>query len=158
MILFWTSGISIYLFLYIFKDKTADLRFVIFGSLFPVIFDSSLYIFGFTNQNEYIGHSIFLTVGLFFIFMIATKRGSLFRANSLLFSIGTFFYLVLSFTWLNQSIILFPLFQNSEDIFSLDKNYKTALGGVGILYLFFKFRSIQILKEFINTGKFTYLK
>ena len=158
MILFWTSGLSIFLFLYIFKDKTADLRFVIFGSLFPVIFDSSLYIFGFTNQNEYIGHSIFLTVGLFFIFMIATKRGSLFRANSLLFSIGTFFYLVLSFTWLNQSIILFPLFQNSEDIFSLDKNYKTALGGVGILYLFFKFRSIQILKEFINTGKFTYLK
>lgn len=156
MILFWTSGISIYLFLYIFKDKNADLRFVIFGSLFPVIFDSSLYIFGITNQNEYIGHSIFLTVGLFFIFMIATKRGSLFRANSLLFSIGTFFYLVLSFTWLNQSIILFPLFQNSEDIFSLDKNYKTALGGVGILYLFFKFRSIQILKEFINTGKFTY--
>ena len=158
MILFWTSGISIYLFLYIFKDKNADLRFVIFGSLFPVIFDSSLYIFGFTNQNEYIGHSIFLTVGLFFIFMIATKRGSLFRANSLLFSIGTFFYLVLSFTWLNQSIILFPLFQNSEDIFSLDKNYKTALGGIGILYLFFKFRSIQILKEFINTGKFIYQK
>ena len=156
MILFWTSGISIYLFLYIFKDKNADLRFVVFGSLFPVIFDSILYFFGLSNQNEYIGHSIFFTVSLFFIFMIATKRGSLFRANSLLFSIGTFFYLVLSFTWLNQSIILFPLFQNSEDIFSLDKNYKTALGGVGILYLFFKFRSIQILKEFINTGKFTY--
>ena len=156
MILFWTSALSIYLFLYIFKDKNADLRFVIFGSLFPVIFDSGLYIFGFTNQNEFIGHSIFFTVGLFFIFMIATKRGSVFRANSLLFSIGSFFYLVLSFTWLNQSIILFPFFQNSEDIFSLAKNYKTALGGIGILYLLFKFRSIQILKEFINTGKFTY--
>ena len=156
MILFWTSGLSIYLFLYIFKDKNADLRFIIFGSLFPVIFDSILYFFGLTNQNQYIGHSIFFTVSLFFIFMIATKRGSLFRANSLLFSIGSFLYLVLSFTWLNQSIILFPLFQNSEDIFSLDKNYKTALGGVGILYLFFKIRSIQILKEFINTGKFTY--
>ena len=156
MILFWTSALSIYLFLYIFKDKNADLRFVIFGSLFPVIFDSGLYIFGFTNQNEYIGHSIFFIVALFFIFMIATKRGSLFRANSLLFSIGSFLYLVLSFTWLNQSIILYPLFQNSEDIFSLAKNYKTALGGIGILYLLFKFRSIQILKEFINTGKFTY--
>ena len=156
MILFWTSALSIYLFLYIFKDKNADLRFVIFGSLFPVIFDSGLYIFGFTNQNEYIGHSIFFIVALFFIFMIATKRGSLFRANSLLFSIGCFFYLVLSFTWLNQSIILYPLFQNSEDIFSLTKNYKIALGGIGILYLFFKFRNIQILKEFINTGKFTY--
>ena len=156
MILFWTSGLSIYLFLYIFKDKNADLRFIIFGSLFPVIFDSILYFFGFTNQNEYIGHSIFFMVSLFFIFMIATKRGSLFRANCLLFSIGSFFYLVLSFTWLNQSIILYPLFQNSEDIFSLAKNYKTALGGIGILYLFFKFRNIQILKEFINTGKFTY--
>ena len=43
MILFWTSGLSIYLFLYIFKDKNADLRFIIFGSLFPVIFDSILY-------------------------------------------------------------------------------------------------------------------
>lgn len=156
MILFWTSGLSICLFLYIFKDKSADLRFIIFGSLFPVIFDSSLYIFGFTNQNQYIGHSIFFTVSLFFIFMIATKRGSLFRANTLLFSIGSFFYLVLSFTWLNQSIILYPLFQNSEDIFSLAKNYKTALGGIGIFYLFFKFRNIQILKEFINSGKFTY--
>ena len=156
MILFWTSGLSIYFFLYIFKDKNADLIFIIFGSLFPVIFDSSLYIFGLTNQNEYLGHSIFFTVSLFFIFMIATKRGSLFRANSLLFSIGSFFYLVLSFTWLNQSIILYPLFQNSEDIFSLAKNYKTALGSIGILYLFFKFRNFQILKEFINTGKFTY--
>ena len=156
MILFWTSGLSIYLFLYIFKDKNADLRFVIFGSLFPVIFDSGLYIFGFTNQNEYIGHSIFFIVALFFIFMVATKRGSLLRANSLLFSIGSFFYLVLSFTWLNQSIILYPIFQNSEDIFSLAENYKTALGGIGILYLLFKFRNIQILKEFINTGKFTY--
>ena len=155
MILFWTSGLSIYLFLYVFKDKNADLRFIIFGSLFPVIFDSILYIFGVSNQNEYIGHSIFFTVGLFFIFIIATRKGSLFRANSLLFSIGSFLYLVLSFTWLNQSIILFPLFQNSEDIFSLAKNYKTALGGIGILYLIFKFRSFQILKEFINTGKFT---
>ena len=156
MILFWTSGLSIYFFLYIFKDKNADLRFIIFGSLFPVIFDSILYFFGFTNQNEYIGHSIFFIVALFFIFMIATKRGSLFRANSLLFSIGSFLYLVLSFTWLNQSIILYPLFQNSEDIFSLAKNYETALGAIGILYLFFKFRNIQIIKEFINTGKFIY--
>jgi len=156
MILFWTSALSIYLFLYIFKDKNADLRFIIFGSLFPVIFDSSLYFFGLSNQNEYIGHSIFFTVSLFFIFMIATKRGSLFRANSLLFSIGSFLYLVLSFTWLNQSIILYPLFQNSENIFSLANNYKKALGGIGILYLFFKFRDIQTLKEFINSGKFTY--
>ena len=68
MILFWTSGLSIYLFLYIFKDKNADIRFIILGNLFPVIFDSSLYIFGVTNKNQYIGHSIFFVVGLFFIF------------------------------------------------------------------------------------------
>ena len=39
---------------------------------------------------------------------------------------------------------------------SLAKNYKIALGAIGILYLFFKLRNIQIIKEFINTGKFTY--
>ena len=44
MILFWTSGLSIYLFLYIFKDKNADLRFIIFGSLFPVYL-TQFYIF-----------------------------------------------------------------------------------------------------------------
>ena len=85
MILFWTSGLSIYLFLYVFKDKNADLRFIIFGSLFPVIFDSILYFFGLTNQNEYIGHSIFFTVSLFFIFMIAKRGGVYFVYHFVVF-------------------------------------------------------------------------
>ena len=114
MIILWTTSFSILLFLYIFKDKNADLRFVILGSLFPVFLDFLLYFFGVTEQSKFIGHSIFFTIILFFLVMVITKRGTLFRSNALLFSIGSFFYLVLSFTWLNQHVILYPLFEESD--------------------------------------------
>ena len=77
------------------------------GSLFPVFVDFLLYFIGVSQQYQFIGHSIFFTIILFFLVMIITKRGSLLRSNALLFSIGSFFYLVLSFTWLNQQVILY---------------------------------------------------
>ena len=158
MIVLWTTSISILLFLYIFKDKNADLRFVILGSLFPVFLDFLLYFLGATQQNKFIGHSIFFTVILFFLVMVITKRGTLFRSNALLFSIGSFFYLVLSFTWLNQQVILYPLFEESNNNFTLSNNTQILLGILGLFYLLFKIRNFAVLKNFIRTGKFTYSK
>ncbi len=90
--------------------------------------------------------------------MVFTKRGTLLRSNALLFSIGSFFYLVLSFTWLNQQVILYPLFKESSDSFSLTNNVEILLGIIGLIYLLFKNRNFETLKLFIKTGKFTYLK
>ena len=90
--------------------------------------------------------------------MVITKRGTLFRSNALLFSIGSFFYLVLSFTWLNQQVILYPLFEESDDNFALTNNIQYLLGVLGLFYLFFKIRNFAALKTFIRTGKFTYSK
>ena len=149
----WTSSISIFLFRYIFKDYSADLRFIILGSLYPLIFDSLSYNFGISNKTQFIGHSLLFNVSLFFLIMIITKRGSRIRSNALLFSIGAFLYLVLSFTWTNQSIFLYPFFENEQNFIVLSSQIEIVLNLIGILYLIIKFKNFENLKLFLKNGK-----
>ena len=149
----WTSSISIFLFRYIFKDYAADLRFIIIGSLYPLILDSLSYNFGISNKTQFLGHSLLFNVSLFFLIMIITKRGSKIRSNALLFSIGAFLYLVLSFTWTNQSIFLYPFFENEQNFFVLSSQIEIVLNSIGILYLIIKFKNFENLKLFLKNGK-----
>ena len=149
----WTSSISIFLFRYIFKDYAADLRFIILGSLYPLILDSLSYNFGISNKTQFLGHSLLFNVSLFFLIMIITKRGSKIRSNALLFSIGAFLYLVLSFTWTNQSIFLYPFFENEQNFIVLSSQIEIVLNSIGILYLIIKFKNFENLKLFLKNGK-----
>ena len=149
----WTSSISIFLFRYIFKDYAADLRFIIIGSLYPLILDSLSYNFGISNKTQFLGHSLLFNVSLFFLIMIITKRGSKIRSNALLFSIGAFLYLVLSFTWTNQSIFLYPFFEKEQNFFVLSSQIEIVLNLIGILYLIIKFKNFENLKLFLKNGK-----
>ena len=149
----WTSSISIFLFRYIFKYYAADLRFIIIGSLYPLILDSLSYNFGISNKTQFLGHSLLFNVSLFFLIMIITKRGSKIRSNALLFSIGAFLYLVLSFTWTNQSIFLYPFFENEQNFIVLSSQIEIVLNLIGILYLIIKFKNFENLKLFLKNGK-----
>lgn len=149
----WTSSISIFLFRYIFKDYAADLRFIIIGSLYPLILDSLSYNFGISNKTQFLGHSLLFNVSLFFLIMIITKRSSKIRSNALLFSIGAFLYLVLSFTWTNQSIFLYPFFENEQNFIVLSSQIEIVLNLIGILYLIIKFKNFENLKLFLKNGK-----
>ena len=149
----WTSSISIFLFRYIFKDYAADLRFIIIGSLYPLILDSLSYNFGISNKTQFLGHSLLFNVSLFFLIMIITKRGSKIRSNALLFSIGAFLYLVLSFTWTNQSIFLYPFFENEQNFIILSSQIEIVLNLIVILYLIIKFKNFENLKLFLKNGK-----
>ena len=149
----WTSSISIFLFRYIFKDYAADLRFIILGSLYPLILDSLSYNFGISNKTQFLGHSLLFNVSLFFLIMIITKRSSKIRSNDLLFSIGAFLYLVLSFTWTNQSIFLYPFFENEQNFIVLSSQIEIVLNLIGILYLIIKFKNFENLKLFLKNGK-----
>ena len=149
----WTSSISIFLFRYIFKDYAADLRFIIIGSLYPLILDSLSYNFGISNKTQFLGHSLLFNVSLFFLIMIITKRDSKIRTNALLFSIGAFLYLVLSFTWTNQSIFLYPFFENEQNFIVLSSQIEIVLNLIGILYLIIKFKNFENLKLFLKNGK-----
>ena len=148
----WTSSISIFLFRYIFKDYAADLRFIIIGSLYPLILDSLSYNFGISNKTQFLGHSLLFNVSLFFLIMIITKRGSKIRSNALLFSIGAFLYLVLSFTWTNQSIFLYPFFENEQNFIVLSSQFEIVLNLIGVIYLIIKFKNFENLKLFLRNG------
>ena len=148
----WTSSISIFLFRYIFKDYAADLRFIILGSLYPLILDSLSYNFGISNKTQFLGHSLLFNVSLFFLIMIITKRGSKIRSNALLFSIGAFLYLVLSFTWTNQSVFLYPFFENEQNFIVMPSQIEIVLNLIGILYLIIKLKNFENLKLFLKNG------
>ena len=149
----WTTSISVLLFRYIFKDYSADLRFIILGSLYPLSFDSISYNFGISNKAQFLGHSLLFNVFLFFLIMIITKRGSKVRRNSLLFSIGSFLYLVLSFTWSNQSVFLYPFFENEQNPIVFSSQIEIVLNLIGTLYLIIKLKTVENLKLFVKNGK-----
>jgi hypothetical protein len=151
MILSWTSFISIFLFRYIFKDYKADMRYLLLGTLFPRILDLIL---NFTDNYQFIGHSLFFSIILFFLIMISTNRNTIFRKNSLLACIGMFFYLFLSFTWLNQSIFLYPLFSDSNSNFILSRNVEIILSIIGVVYFLFKIKNLTNFKYFLKSGLF----
>lgn len=151
MILSWTSFISIFLFRYIFKDYKADMRYLLLGTLFPRILDLILNI---TDNYQFIGHSLFFSIILFFLIMISTNRNTIFRKNSLLACIGMFFYLFLSFTWLNQSIFLYPLFSDSNSNFILSRNVEIILSIIGVVYFLFKIKNLSNFKYFLKSGLF----
>ena len=99
-------------------------------------------------------HLIFVTIGLLFTLMIITKRNSTFRNKSLLFSIGSFFYLALSFTWLNQEIFLYPIFPGTDNLFEIPLFVKVILNFIGLGYFFYKIQNMDQLKYFFKEGKF----
>ena len=150
----WTSTISIFLFRYIFKDFKADLRYIILGSFFPILLDRSLFLTNLYNNPISIGHSLFVTIGLLFTLMIVTKRNSNLRNKSLLISIGSFFYLALSFTWLNQEIFLYPIFTGTDDLFEVPLFIKIILNFIGLGYFINKIKNLDQLKYFLKEGKF----
>ena len=150
----WTSSISVLLFRYIFKDNSADLRYIILGSLYPLFLDSIIFNLGISNRTQFLGHSLLFNVLLFFLIMIVTKRNTRIRSNALLFSFGSFLYLVLSFTWSNQSVFLYPFFENEEQNFIvLSSQIEIVLNLIGILYLIIKFKNFENLKLFLKNGK-----
>ena len=63
-----------------------------------------------------------------------------------MFSIGAFLYLVLSFTWTNQSIFLYPFFENEQNFIILSSQIEIVLNLIGILYLIIKFKNFENLK------------
>ena len=142
----WTSSISIFLFRYIFKDYAADLRFIIIGSLYPLILDSLSYNFGISNKTQFLGHSLLFNVSLFFLIMIITKRGSKIRSNALLFSIGAFLYLVLSFTWTNQSIFLYPFFESEQNFIVLSSQIEIVLNLI-VLFVSFSDSNVKSFRD-----------
>ena len=93
--IFWHIGLTLFLFVWIFKDKNADLRFLLIGSLLPDIIDKTLYLFSFTNNSRTYGHTLLFAVFSLFAIMIITNRENPKRKSYLLIPKALLIHLVL---------------------------------------------------------------
>ena len=84
---FWHIGLSISFFRYVFKDFSADLRFLITGVILPEIIYISLKLMNFSELYSQIGHTLLFAIFLLIFVMIFTKRNTKLRRNFLLISI-----------------------------------------------------------------------
>ena len=146
---FWHIGLSISFFRFVFKDFSADLRWLIVGVLIPEF----LNIFNtFVKINPEIGHTLlFAVAGLIFV-MIFTKRNTKLRRNFLLIAIGVFFHLLFDFMWLRQEILFFPLQFENKDTYTFNASTLFIQEVIGLVYLISKLNSKQKIKRLFNEG------
>ena len=149
---FWHIGLSISFFRYVFKDFTADLRFLIIGVIFPEFIYLSLNLINISGIYPELGHTLLFAIFSLFLVMIFTKRDTQLRRNSLLVSIGIFFHLLFDFMWLRQEVLFFPLqFQDTERLtFNIGVLFIQEV--IGLTYLIPKLNSQDKLKRFFSEG------
>ena len=149
---FWHIGLSISFFRYVFKDFTADLRFLIVGVIFPEFIYLSLNLINISGIYPELGHTLLFAIFSLFLVMIFTKRDTQLRRNSLLVSIGIFFHLLFDFMWLRQEVLFFPLqFQDTERLtFNIGVLFIQEV--IGLTYLIPKLNSQDKLKRFLSEG------
>lgn len=148
----WFIGIGILIFKYVFKDKTADLRFLITGLIILDFVDIILALSPINKDENFITHSLLFSVLTMFSIMLTTKRGTKLRKNLLLFSIGVFLHLFLDFMWLDQANFLYPLPMEKADNFDKTIQIIAVQEIIGALYIVYKFKSKELVKIFIKTG------
>ena len=149
----WSIAGSFFLFRYIFKDFSADMRFLLIGSIFPIIFNFLISIFGLSNEILNLSQSLITVLIIFSFVMIFTKRNTILRKNCLLICIGIFFCLLLNFIWLNQTIFFYPIPVSQLETFNLSSSSEIFLNIIGVFYLVSKLQSRQLIVLFLKTGK-----
>jgi len=149
----WSIAGSFFLFRYIFKDFSADMRFLLIGSIFPIIFNFLTSIFGLSNEILNISQSLITVLIVFSFVMIFTKKNTILRKNYLLICIGIFFCLLLNFIWLNQTVFFYPIPVSQLETFKISSNYEIFLNIVGFFYLVSKLQSRQLVVLFLKSGK-----
>ena len=149
---FWHIGLSISFFRYVFKDFTADLRYLIVGVIFPEIIHLSLNLINISGIYPELGHTLLFAIFSLFLVMIFTKRDTQLRRNSLLVSIGIFFHLLFDFMWLRQEVLFFPLqFQDTERLtFNIGVLFIQEV--IGLTYLIPKLNSQDKVRLFFSKG------
>jgi membrane-bound metal-dependent hydrolase YbcI (DUF457 family) len=169
--IFWHLGATLFLFLWIFKDRTADLRYLLVGSLLPDLLDKFLYLVVVTDSSRTYGHTLLLGVLTLFIVMFITNKENSNRKSYLLVPIALFFHLLLDEMWLFKETLFWPIFDgqfsqhiSSADsllelfIISINKTEILIKEFIGVVCLFFVLNEDRKFKSnfsrIIRTGKY----
>lgn len=149
---FWHIGLSISFFRYVFKDFSADLRYLITGVILPEIIYISLNLMNFSEIYSQIGHTLLFAILSLIFVMILTKRDTQLRRNFLLIVIGVFFHLLFDFMWLRQQVLFFPLQFEEKDTFIFNASTLFIQEVIGLVYLIPKLNSKEKIKRLFNEG------
>ena len=149
---FWHIGLSISFFRYVFKDFSADLRYLITGVILPEIIYISLNLMNFSEIYSQIGHTLLFAILSLIFVMILTKRDTQLRRNFLLIVIGVFFHLLFDFMWLRQQILFFPLQFEEKETFIFNASTLFIQEVIGLVYLIPKLNSKEKIKRLFNEG------
>lgn len=169
--IFWHMGLTLFLFLWIFKDKTADLRYLLLGSLLPDIIDKFLYLVTITDNSRTYGHTLLFAVGTLFLIMIVTNRNSTNRKSCLLVPIALLFHLLLDEMWMFKETLFWPIFDGlfSQQLSSANSLFELFIISInkaevlikeliGLVCLFFVLNEDRNFKtnfsRLIRTGKY----
>ena len=150
---FWHIGLSISFFRYVFKDFSADLRYLITGVILPEIIYISLNLMNFSEIYSQIGHTLLFAILSLIFVMILTKRDTQLRRNFLLIVIGVFFHLLFDFMWLRQQVLFFPLQFEEKDTFIFNASTLFIQEVIGLVYLIPKLNSKEKIKRLFNEGE-----
>ncbi len=169
--IFWHLGLTLFLFIWIFRDKNADLRYLLVGSLLPDIIDKTLYLFLLTNNSRTYGHTLLFAVFSLFAIMILTSRDNPKRKSYLLIPIALLFHLVLDEMWMFSETLFWPSFSgkfsapsSSADtllelfIISINKTEVIVKEITGMLFFFVSINQNMSFRtnlvNLIKTGKY----
>ena len=142
--IFWHLGVTLCLFLWIFKDRTSDLRFLLLGSLLPDFIDKFLYLISVTDNSRTYGHTLlFAVVALFFVMLITNREHSN-RKSFLLVPIALLFHLLLDEMWMFKETLFWPIFSGvfSEHITSAESLLELFIISIG--------KAEVLIKEFFG--------
>lgn len=98
----WFVGLAPLAVWSVFRDPAFDHRLVALAALVPLAIDLPL-------GRAWVGHSLFTSVALLVMVMLATRRRRRLRRHLLALPVGTFLHLVLDGTWTRVDAFWWPL-------------------------------------------------
>lgn len=108
--LFWHVGGTLWLFRWIFKDPTVDVRYLTLGGLLPDLVDKPIGTLIAPDRfgaSRLWGHSLLFAVAVMTLVMLFTRREPG-RKPWMALSVGVFLHLVLDAMWASRETFLWP--------------------------------------------------
>lgn len=109
--LLWHLGATFFLFRWIFRDPSVDMRWLALGAVLPDLVDipiGTLVLAERLSTSEAWAHSLVAPTGLAIVVLAATRRGSRRRAGMAVV-VGAFLHLLLDGMWAETEVFLWPV-------------------------------------------------
>ncbi|MCY3651679.1 MAG: metal-dependent hydrolase [bacterium] len=110
--LFWHLGGAIAVFRIVFKDPSADIRFLASGALLPDLFElvvGGMATSGTSYLIRFLGHSLLFCLAILIGTLVFTRPPTPARRRGALLVVGVILHLVFDLFWIRPGLLFWPL-------------------------------------------------